>query len=64
MGDALGRGLQVGKMCESAERLDGALNIQEQGRFPREMGESWFILRCGIEKEHYIHCELISRLFS
>lgn len=28
MGDALGRGLQVGEMYESAESLEGALNTK------------------------------------
>lgn len=40
-GDALGRGLQVGEMCESAERPDQALNMKggEEG-LPERRGRS------------------------
>lgn len=40
-GDALGRGLQVGEMCESSERPDGALNMKggERG-LPERRGGS------------------------
>lgn len=31
MGDALGRGLQVGEMCERTESPDGALNMRGGG---------------------------------
>ena len=40
-GDALGRGLQVGEMRESADRPGGALNMKRVGgRFTGDEGET------------------------
>lgn len=43
MGDALGRGLQVGEMYESAESLEGALNTKGEGGLPERKGRSCLV---------------------